>query len=194
MSENVSTSEALVQRIISDAELRAEKIVSDAKSFFGSAVSRAEEEAAALKQNAAVSCAAQCEVIKRARATLSAIETKKTFLTAKQAIVEKVFSRALEKLVAISAAEYLALIDKLVKNHAEKGDVVVLSESAPVTALEVKALPSVEKLSLKVEKTGKFEGGIVLSGKVFDKDLSFKALCEAEKEKIEAEIAKKLFG
>ena len=194
MSDNVSASEALVQRIISDAEAKAEMIVFDARSVSDSAISRAEEEAKTLKENAARSAALQGEQIVRARATLSAIETKKTFLTAKQAVVERVFSRALEKLLALKPKEYLALIDKLVKTHAEDGDVIVLSESAPVSALEIKALPSVKKLSLKVEKTGKFEGGIVLSGKVFDKDLSFKALCEAEKEKTEEEIAKKLFG
>ena len=115
-------------------------------------------------------------------------------MTAKQSLVEEVFSLALENLVKMDQADYLALINKLVEGYAEKGDVIVLSENAPVSTREVEALPSVKKLSLKAEKTGKFEGGLVLSGKAFDKDLTFRALCEAEKERSEAEIAKKLFG
>ena len=194
MSEStVQTSEALVQRIVSDAEKRAEEIVFEAKFYADDLNEKANAEAAALSDEIAKKAAKEAEDIKKAKETLSAIENKKTYLTAKQNAVEMVYLRALEKLSAMKKDEYLALIGGLVEKYAEEGDLVILSESAPLTVNDVLALAPVKKLSLKVEKTGKFDGGIYLSGKVFDKDLSFKALCEEEKEKSEVEISKKLF-
>ena len=194
MSDNVSASEALVKRIISEAEDKAAMIAQSAKDYYDLTVQKADREAKEIVENAKLQADARCKEIKRARATLSAIETKKTFLTAKQNVVEEVFSRAIEKLEALDPDGYLKLIDKLLKTYAAEGDEVIVSEKAPVTVQQVRDLDLVKKLSLKVKKTGEFGGGIVLSGKAFDKDLSFKALCEAEKEKTETEIAKKLFG
>lgn len=195
MSENnVQTSDALVQRIISDAENRAKEIIVEAEAYAEKLNENAKAEAAELVKEIEENAFLSSEEIKRARETLSAIENKKTYLTAKQSAVEKVYSLALEKLSAMKKDEYLALIGGLVEKYAEEGDLVILSESAPLSVNDVLALAPVKKLSLKVEKTGKFDGGIVLSGKAFDKDLSFKAIIEEEKERSEVETSKKLFG
>ena len=114
MSEStVQTSEALVQRIVSDAEKRAEEIVIDAKFFADDLNEKANAEAAALSDEIAKKAAKDAEDIKKAKETLSAIENKKTYLTAKQNAVEMVYLRALEKLSAMKKDEYLALIGGL---------------------------------------------------------------------------------
>ena len=70
----------------------------------------------------------------------------------------------------------------------------MISKNAPFSASDAEGLPAAKRLSLKAQMTGDFSGGIILSGRKFDKDLTFKALCETEREKLEAEIAEKLFG
>ena len=186
--------QALIDTIIADAVADAEKIALSAQYYYDQTVSNATEEADKYLSMQAETAAKKAEdVIKRGQ-TLASLEARKTLLAARQALVEEVFSRVGKMLESMGKAEYSGFIDKLISAHAEKGDKIILSVNAPISASEAENLPSAKKLGLKAEKTGEFGGGIVLSGDKFDKDLTFAAVCAALKEKYEAEIALKLFG
>ena len=185
---------ALIGRINDDAAAEAEKIIGEANSYAAACDEQAANQADEYKAEQLAICDEAIKTIVAGYKTLSAIESKKTYLAAKQAIAESVFSRAIEMLCALSEEKYLALISSLVEKYAEDGDEIVLSSSCTLTEKSVSALKAVSSRNLKVSKSGQFAGGIVLSGKKFDKDLTFEALVAALKEQTEEEVAKKLFG
>ena len=192
---NVSTAEQkLLDAIISDAQADAAKTFGNAESYYAETVKKAEDDAKKYVDAAISTAEKKAKEIVERKATLAALESRKTFLAAKQALVEEVFSRAEKLMEAMKEKDYLDFIEGLIKNNAEKGDVIVLSKNCPITEKQAEDLPAAKKLSLKAQKSGDFGGGIVLSGEKFDKDLTFRALCEMKKEASEAEIAEKLFG
>ena len=192
--DNVNVGEALVEKILEDANAKAHSIVDDAENYCESALTKAKSTA---EENAAEDIAranAVAESIIENKRTLTKIEVKKDALTCRREIVESVYAVTLEKLLKMKKTEYIGLIDALIGKYAQKGDVVILSENAPATAKEVASAKNAAKLGLSVEKTGNFSGGIILSGEKFDKDLTFTALVDSIKESTETEIAEKLFG
>lgn len=184
---------ALTARIIADGKAEAKKIVSDAEAYAEKAIKDAEAVATEIISSEKSSALRASEEILAGKRTLSALEEKKTILNAKQELVETVYIRARSKLLKMTKKEFLDFSERLISRHAEKGDEVVIDKSSPASAEEVASLPSVSALSLKVEVGEVKGGGIILSGKTCDKDLSFKALLEIVKEKTEAEIASELF-
>lgn len=194
MEENKVKTEgdAIVERIISDGKKESEKIIADAEAYAENAVAEAEKSASEyiLKERESAKLAA--EDVFSGKRTLSALEEKKIILRAKQELVETVYLRAKQKLLKMGKEEFSVFIEKLVSTYGEEGDEVVLPENSPLTVSEAENLPPIKKLGLKV-MTGNIEGGIVLSGKNCDKDLTFSAILESVREKTEAEIASKLF-
>jgi len=191
---NVNSEQALLDAIIADAEAEAAKTLAAADEYYAQTVDKARVEANEYIAEQAKNADAKAEDVLKRRATLAALETKKTFLAARQALVEEVFSRAQKMLSRMDDADYLKLLDRLIAENAVSGDVAIISAKCALTPEQVEALESAKKLGLKVEKTGAFEGGLILSGEKFDKDLTFKVLCESMREKAESEVAQKLFG
>ena len=186
--------EALTQGIIDDVRAEADKMTAEADSYKERVVAEAQEKARALLEQAAKDSENNVETLIGRGKNASELLTRKTLLAAKQQIVGKVFSDVRKKLLDMPKSEYLALIARLIDVYAEKGDKVILSKQAPITAEDVTALSASKKLGLVAFKTGDFDGGIVLSGEKFDKDLTFSALIDAEREAFESQAAAKLFG
>ncbi|MBP5177842.1 MAG: hypothetical protein ILP02_04600, partial [Clostridia bacterium] len=169
-------------------------MTSAAKVYRDETIKNADNEAIAAVSLSEAAARERAEQLIKRRATLAALNSRKNFLAAKRSLVEDVFARAEKKLEAMSADDRLALIDKLIARHAEEGDIIVISKNAPFSASDAEGLPAAKRLSLKAQKTGDFSGGIILSGRKFDKDLTFSALVAAAKEKEETMVAEELFG
>lgn len=191
---DTSAEKALTDRIIADAETEAERMLRSADEYYDRTTKSARAEADKYIEKAVSEAQSAAEDLVKRSATLDNIEYRKTLLGARQALVEEVFSRAEKSLENMGESDYLALIERLIASYAEAGDAIVLAENCPLDAREVENTVAAKKLNLKAQKTGKFGGGLVLSGKKTDKDLTFKALCAAAKESYEGEVAQKLFG
>lgn len=185
---------ALTQGIIDDARAEADKMIAEAADYKERVLSEAREKARAFLEQAVKDCEKNAQTLIGRGKNASELLTRKTLLAAKQQIVGKVFSDVKRRLLDMPKDEYLALISRLIDSYAEKGDKVIVSKAAPITAEDVTALSASKKLGLFAYKTGDFDGGIVLSGEKFDKDLTFSALIDAEREAFESQAAAKLFG
>ena len=194
MTNETNAKDALVKKIVDDAAAKSQGILKDAEDYCRKAIAEAKSAAEEMKAAEASRAKNDADKIIENKQTLSSIETKKATLTYKREIVESVYSRTVELMKKMSKTEYSGLIEALIDKYAEKGDTVILSKNAPLSVDEVKKMKKVSSLSLAVEKTGAFDGGLVLSGAKFDKDLSFTALVEAVKEQTETEVAEKLFA
>ena len=121
------------------------------------------------------------------------LEVKKAVLKAKRDVLEDVFDSAYNKLCKLDKASYLKLVNKLINEFADDGDEIVLSKDKVLSATDI----SIDKFTAKgltvSKKFGEFIGGVMLIGKLSDKDLSFKALVENKKEMLTFMASKMLF-
>lgn len=186
--------EAIIARIIEDAENKAAALRLDAENTVAGRVKDAESWAEQYTAAERAKLELEAENLVSRRATVADLDYRKIVLSAKQDIIGGVFDLALDKLTKLGKKEYLAVIDKLIGENGEKGDEIVIAKGAPVTAADVEKLASAAKLGLKARENGDFKGGIMLIGRVCDKDLSFGTLLNAEKAETEADVAEMLFG
>jgi len=188
--------EAIIDKIIKDAEIKATAMINEAKD-------KAEESLAAVtndceiykKQSKKDSEKAVQDLLSRAQ-TVAELDVKKMLLGAKAQVVDKVFERVLEKLKGLDEKNYLKLLLGMLK-YAEDGDVITISkrEEKILTkeAVDKYAKDKGIKLSL-AKKLGDFDGGMILSSKGVDKNLTFEIEVSLLREEIEMQIAKELFG
>ena len=182
--------EAIVGRIISDAEARAaqakQEAAARADAMKEEAAARArtllEEGAAALEKEAG-------ERIAR-RETGAQLDCGKPMLAAKRGVIDAVFARAEAIACALPKEEYLAVLGQLLGAYAEEGDEVVLAAGAPVGEKELVSLAVFSAKKLRFAgKTGEFSGGLRLVNARCEQDLSFGALLEEGRAEHEREIA-----
>ena len=184
----------IVTRILSDAEAEAAEIIRTAEE-------RAREITAAAKARAAEDMAeAEAEASERARrifegkAAAARLESAKILLAEKRRVMDGIYALALEKLLSLDERDSIKLIERLLDENAEEGDVILLAKNfAYASGVEKLSLIKKRGLILSKERAD-ISGGCLLRGKKSDKDLSYSALLNADKEEYQAEIAFKLFN
>ncbi len=183
----------LTVEIINRAEDKAKTIVSLATDYEKDLIKKVNEDLATEKEKQRKIIKEEAEeIIKRRNADLR-LERKKIILNAKNGIIDSVFCRVYDRLKDMDEESELRLISSLIMKYAEEGDEVILSENSKLSEKQVLEIDGIKKLSLTLKKNGKFDGGIILSGKKFDKDLTYKSLLKSAKEKYGKEVADKLF-
>lgn len=183
----------IAKKIIEDATSQAEQIVLKAKADAENTICESKKSAENLLLETKQSATASGELLIERRKTVARLDAKKIALSAKQALVLEAYKQAGEKLRALSKNDYLAFIEKQLKTHAEKEDVVVICNSAPITEEEVKNLPVYTQLCLGVKRGENFGGGIKLISSKCDKDLSFEAILSEYASVHGAEVSAILF-
>lgn len=185
--------EAIVGKILSDAEERAAGLTAAARKRADAMKADAERAAAAsLAEGRRVLEEEAAEIVAR-RETVAALDNRKTLLAAKRAVIDEVLSGALAMTCAFDKPKYLEVLGRLLDAYAEEGDAVTLSASAPVREEELTACKAFAAKKLRYAGRGEFEGGLRLENAVCVKDLSFGALLEAHREALEREIADTMF-
>ncbi len=183
----------LAEVIVETAKADAERIVRAAEEYGEKTVADAKEKAVAYEAEADEKIAAEVEDVKRRRRANARMDAKKQTLAAKTGLVGEVYDKALSMLFEMTEEEYTAYCEKLIEKYAEKGDTVYVSEKPFDITGKVAASKAVKDLSLSV-KSGDFDGGIVISGKTYDRDLSFSSAVNAVREETETATAERLFG
>ncbi|MBO4251400.1 MAG: hypothetical protein J5911_01925 [Clostridia bacterium] len=187
--------EAIIAKIIADAENKAQEIVHAAETYAVSVKEQADawaknysaEQENALKNEIA-------EMVAR-RKIVAELDVKKVVLKAKQDAIDEVYARAERKLCKADKKTYLSIVLQKIEEFADDGDEVVLSQDGVLSEKDISESEVFKNKKLSVSKTiGKFVGGVMLVGKVSDKNLTFNEIIRAEKEKNAPIIAKKLFG
>lgn len=183
--------DAIIQKIISDAQDRADKTLSDANEKARLIWAEAQSES----EKALIDCEKDCdkaeaELIERKK-TLARLESRKIMLSARQKAVEKSFDACLSSLLKMPNEEYVSYIRARADKYARKGDVLILSKNAPAFVFdEIKKHVSD---GLSVEKTGDFKGGLVIAGTKTDYDFTFESTVKDYADKYSGETARELF-
>ena len=186
--------EAIVGRILSDAQQKAETRKAEAAARAENARDEARRKAEALLTSGRAQLMRDAEETVSRRETVAGLDVRKRLLAAKREAIEAVFTRALEKTRAFGKERYLAVLDALLEAYAEDGDAVQLSKYAPVDGRDLAASKVflAKKLVFR-DADGDFEGGLRLYNAVSERDLSFRAILEARRFELEREIVQSLF-
>lgn len=185
--------EEIVNRILSDAEGEAAEILRAAKARAEEIISAANAHAAEDKAAAEAEAGERAGRISEGRASAARLESAKILLAEKRRVIDGVYDLALEKLLSLGERESLRLLERTLADNAEEGDEIVLAKNfAYAQSVSKLAVIRERKLTLSAERA-QISGGCILRGKKCDKDLSYSALLNADKEEYQAEIAAKLF-
>ncbi len=135
------------------------------------------------------------ETLSRSR-VVAEMDAKRLILDAKLGILDRVFARALEKLVQLDDEAMKQLLLGML-SYAEDGDEVILNARGRslINKSVLKAFASSRGISLKLsDEVGDFEGGAKLRHGGIDKNLTFASELAILRDSEEAEIAKQIFG
>ncbi len=185
--------QVISEKIISDANAKAQSIVETSLSDVESLLSQASLNAEKAVQEARLQAEKDGQLLIERRKTLAKLDAKKMVLDSKQALIARAFAFAQNKLTSLSSGEYLDFIERLLNAHAEKGDVVLLCQSALVSEGQISSLKIAKDLLLSVKRGENFGGGIKLLGEKCDKDLSFGAIIDDYARKNTQEISAMIF-
>lgn len=190
-----SGKDAILKRIKSDAEKKARGLIDNAEKTAAERKSDAEEWAKEYVSTQKKVLENDSKEIVRRRLTVADLDVRKIILAAKQQVIGDVLESVYDGLCSLKKADYIKLVEGCIEKSADEGDEVVLSSDGILSSDDVKNLKVFKDKKLSVaSKVGDFKGGVYLVGKVCDKDLSFKAIIENEKEEFVSEISERLFG
>lgn len=188
--------DAIIQKIIGDANAQAQNMISDANSYAEKII--AEAEANAKLRVAEVEKQAEkagVEYVGR-RVTVAGLDLKKARLNAKMQLLDEVYDKAADELASLKPDEYKKLITGMLKVAAEDGDTVTVCKNDDKVLTQAFFDDFAKKKGIKLtlsKSFGDFKGGIILSGGGVDKNLTLEVELKLLREQTEAEIAAVLF-
>lgn len=188
--------EAIVEKIISDAHLKAESIIGEANAKADEVISVAAEECKAYLYNFKAETDKMVFDVEARSKTVAELDAKKLALAAKTKVLDVVYERTLDNLRNLDKDTYSELIFAMLQN-AKDGDVVTISkrEKDIVTTESLAQFAKEKGISLTLsDKLGDFDSGVILSENGVDKNFTFEIEVALLKEQTEANVAKEIFG
>lgn len=188
--------EAIIEKILRDAEISAKGTKEEAEERADEMFAAATATCKDYIYNQEAEIRMQTEEIKRRRQTIAELSVKELFLAKKKELIDRAFEAAEEKILSMDKKTYLAIITGMLA-YAEDGDVVTVSDrdKSVVTGdfLAAYCKKNGKKLTLS-DKFGDFRGGIILTGKDVDKNLSLSVELKLLKDELETKVSAMLFG
>ena len=185
--------EAIVERILSDAEQEAGEILKAAEEKAASVIAAASARAEKGRRESEAEVREKTSGIFEQKAAAARLDSAKILLSEKRRVIDAIYASALKKLVDLNEEECLALTERLLKNYADEGDEIFFAANYSYVPAAAR-LPVIEEKKLKISaKKADIGGGFVLRGVLSDKDLSYEALLAADRDAHQAEIAAEIF-
>ena len=188
--------EAIVEKIISDAHLKADSIVAEANAKADEIISAAAEECKEYMYSFKSKTDKMIFDVDARTKTVAELDARKLTLAAKTKVLDVVYERTLENLRNLDKEAYSALVFGMLEN-AKDGDVVTISKREKDIVTKESLAEFAKKKGIKLtlaEQFGDFDGGIVLGGNGVDKNFTFEVEVALLKEQTEAKTAKEIFG
>lgn len=183
----------IIDKIKSDSQAEVSQIIAVAEEKATATLALAQNNAEVLRKDTEESVKKQVQSIREKKAAADRLESAKIMLAQKRIALSKVYKLALDELLALGKEETLRIFSTLLERYAEDGDTLYFAENFKYVQ-EVSILPIIKKRNIKIaDKRLPLDGGARLIGKKVDKDLSYGALLNADKENYQAQIALQLF-
>lgn len=188
--------EAIIDKILSDANLKGDAIIGEANEKANEIISLAANQCKDyLYKSKTEIDRLTLEIDERSR-SVAELDARKLLLAAKTQVLDSVYAKTLEKLRNLGKEQYSALIFSMLEN-ANDGDVVTVSEREKdiVTKESLADFAKKKGISLTLaDKFGDFDGGVIISENGVDNNFTLEVEVALLREQTETKIAKEIFG
>ena len=187
--------EAIIGKIMENAQVTADNIIRDAESERDAAVSAAKASAEKEAEAKKAALSEECDRIVARKITLAGLEARKLILLEKQTALSEVYGKVRRDLLK-DESRYAKLMADLVKNSAEQGDVLCVGEDDKSILTDKWFSELAKKLNVKIslgKETHKGRG-VILKGTLSDKDLTVESVMQEIRSRTESRAAEILFG
>ncbi len=188
--------EAIIDKILSDANLKGDAIIGEANEKANEIISLAANQCKDyLYKSKTEIDRLTLEIDERSR-SVAELDARKLLLAAKAQVLDSVYAKTLEKLRNLDKEQYSALIFSMLEN-AKDGDVVTVSEREKdiVTKESLTDFAKKKGISLTLaDKFGDFDGGVIISENGVDNNFTLEVEVALLREQTETKIAKEIFG
>lgn len=188
--------EAIIDKILSDANLKGDAIIGEANGKADEIISLAAKQCKDyLYQSKTEIDRLTLEIDERSR-SVAELDARKLMLAAKTQVLESVYAKTLEKLRNLDKEQYGALIFAMLEN-AKDGDVVIISKREKDIVTKQSLADFAKKKGIKLtlaDKFGDFDGGVIISENGVDNNFTLDVEVSILREQTETKIAKEIFG
>lgn len=188
--------EAIIDKILSDANLKGDAIIGEANGKADEIISLAAKQCKDyLYQSKTEIDRLTLEIDERSR-SIAELDARKLLLAAKTQVLDDVYAKTLEKLRNLDKEQYGALIFAMLEN-AKDGDVVIISKREKDIVTKQSLADFAKKKGIKLtlaDKFGDFDGGVIISENGVDNNFTLDVEVSILREQTETKIAKEIFG
>ena len=188
--------EAIIDKILSDANLKGDAIIGEANGKADEIISLAAKQCKDyLYQSKTEIDRLTLEIDERSR-SVAELDARKLLLAAKTQVLDDVYAKTLEKLRNLDKEQYGALIFAMLEN-AKDGDVVIISKREKDIVTKQSLADFAKKKGIKLtlaDKFGDFDGGVIISENGVDNNFTLDVEVSILREQTETKIAKEIFG
>lgn len=198
--------ESIRERIMKEAGRRAEEQLKRARAEADKLLENARKEAETVKRS--IASKAESDSIELTRRLISSaeLEGRKTVLKAKHELIDSVYRSVAERLASLPRDRYVQILADMIVHgvhdvHNEMGEVLLSPEDSASIGGDI-----AEEVNKRLEKsgrkarvrvsgqTGHFTGGFVLRIGNVEINNTFDAILRTQRDVLEAEIVRVLFG
>lgn len=193
----------LTSKIIGDATIKCDEIIGSARAEEAKIMENKISEAKVLEADILTKANREAFTRKERIISNAQLTVRDNKLAAKQVVIDKVFSQALEKLNDLSEGEQLAFIKGKIEALGLKGD-YTLQVNEKISQASI--LKLVDELNNKFSSAGKvvrislssnpgaFQGGFILEKGGIEINNTFESLVSSMRDDLEYEVTKALFS
>lgn len=199
----MSNLENLSSKIIEDANIKAEAILKEAKDNEASLIESKVKVAKELEQQMLEKAKIEASTAKQRIISNAQLAIRNEKLVAKQEMINKVFSSALEKLLVMNDEEYLGLLKRYILSMPIVGNEEIILPGKYKSVVSDKHLAQINTALLASGKVGEIKfssdvrdiksGFIVLKNGI-EINNTFESLVNSLRDELESEIVKDLFN
>lgn len=200
MTNTNQGAEALLSRILADAEQEGEKLMAEANAEAEKIKLSSEKNCQALIDEAEKKAEIiRADTLEKSR-TNAALAARKNTLKAKRELLDRAFELAYSRMINTTGEKRNALIERLIKTEAEGGETVIPSKAdldavkAAAESVNKELLAKGKQALTVAEPDDGIEAGFILKAKAYEKNCSFSALLTRVRAEEESNAAKILFN
>jgi len=192
----------IIQRVLDDAQARADSIEAEAAEKTEAVESDAKKKANRRKEQILEQARKSATEQKSRIIGVAQLEARKKLLAAKQEMIGEAFQRALNELSIMDDRDYLAVIRNLLQEMSDTGTETVIFNERDQERITDDFWKDVNKSLADQEKKGELElseetraikGGFIFQRGGLEMNCSFESLLKRKRDELEFEVAELLF-
>ncbi len=192
----------IIQRVLDDAQARAESIKEEASKKAEAVESEARAKANRRKEQIIEQARKSAAEQKSRIIGVAQLEGRKKLLGAKQEMIGEAFQKALERMSGLDDREYASVVRNLLLETADTGTETVIFNERDKKRLPEDFWKDVNKSLAEQDKKGELKlaeetrpikGGFILQRGGLEMNCSFESLLERKRDDLEYEVAELLF-